>query len=334
MTGLSPALLQLLSGGGSFSLRELASRLGVSETALAQLLTDLRDQGLDVDSASEAGRVLAGKFELLDAAQIQDALPPDTRALLQSLEVHACIDSTNTYLLAQAPPAAGEARACLAEWQSHGRGRRGRRWIAPLGGSLCLSLGWCFAHGRDEISALGLASGVAVARALARMGVADVGLKWPNDLVWNDSKLGGLLAESSRKADGSVYVVTGLGLNIDLGAARERIEPVANMMPTDLRCCGPGRLPGRNRLAAALLDELLRAMREFQQQGFAPFQGPWAELDRLRGRQVTVFAGQTTVVGSAEGVDGAGALLLRVDGQQQRFFSGETTVRPGNASVD
>lgn len=324
----------MLAKGGNFSVAELAHRLGLSELTLQRRVADLRQAGMAVEIAGESGHIAAANVELLDAGTIRNALSDGSRALLDSLQVHAIINSTNSHLLARSAPPSGHASVCLAEWQSHGRGRRGRQWIAPLGGSLCVSVGWCFAPGTEDIPAIGLAVGVAIARSLASLGLQDVGLKWPNDLVCNDCKLGGLLAESSRKADGSVYVVTGLGLNIDLDRPGVRIEPGWSASPTDLRRCATGVLPGRNQLAVLLLDQWLAATLEFQRQGFAAFREDWASLDRLRGRQVTVHCGEQTISGSAEGVDGRGALQLRVDGQLQKFYSGETTVRRFDASAD
>ncbi len=105
---------------------------------------------------------------------------------------------------------------CLAEFQHAGRGRRGRRWIAPLGGGLCLSVGWQFADTPPELSALTLAVGVVARRALAAVAGVDVGLKWPNDLVLDARKLGGILLELTAEAQGGCYVVAGIGINVSL----------------------------------------------------------------------------------------------------------------------
>ncbi len=107
-------------------------------------------------------------------------------------------------------------RACIAEYQTAGRGRRGRRWSTPLGAGLCLSVGWQFADAPAELSALTLAVGVVVRRALARVAGVEIALKWPNDLVWDERKLGGILLELTAEGQGGCHVVAGIGINVAL----------------------------------------------------------------------------------------------------------------------
>ena len=121
------------------------------------------------------------------------------------------------------------AAVVLAEHQTGGRGRRGRAWIAPPGGAICLSLAWQYPDLPADLSALSLVVGVAAVNALASLGVAGVRLKWPNDLVTADGKLGGILIEMRAEAGGPVHLVVGLGSNVMLDeAARAAVAATGN----------------------------------------------------------------------------------------------------------
>lgn len=134
-------------------------------------------------------------------------------AALATVSVFETLPSTNTWLMGQLPPAIGEAHAALTLHQTEGRGRQGRTWHAPSGSGLCLSVAYRFAAMPKSAPALTLSLGVAIVDALRTLGVPDVSLKWPNDLVGNDCKLGGILVESNTLKDGSFLVVAGMGIN-------------------------------------------------------------------------------------------------------------------------
>ena len=133
------------------------------------------------------------------------------------------MDSTNTRLLGLPPPPAGCADVCLSELQHSGRGRRGRRWIATFGDSIALSLAWTFGDAARASPALSLATGVAISRALAKAGARGIGLKWPNDIWFDDRKLGGVLIELRADAGGPAHVVIGVGLNASLSMGMRQL---------------------------------------------------------------------------------------------------------------
>src|SRR3546814_7105530 len=106
--------------------------------------------------------------------------------------------------------------------QTAGRGRRGRSWISPFGANLYLSIAWSWPAWPPELSALSLAIGVACAKVIENHGIADVRLKWPNDLLVDDRKLGGILIEHRGEAGGACRVVVGIGLNLQMVANQDR----------------------------------------------------------------------------------------------------------------
>jgi len=265
--------------------------------------------------------------EALDAARIRAELGEPQAARLERLEVLEEVDSTNLRLLATPPPPLGRAGVCIAERQTAGRGRQGRRWLAPSGSGITLSVGWCFG-GSASAPALSLAAGVAIVRALTRVGALGVKLKWPNDVWLADRKLGGVLIEQQGEGSGSLHTVIGVGVNVALTAQmRREIEETGVRVASVADACG--ETPSRNRLAGALIDELIAALVEFERAGFGAFRAAWSSHDALLDRPARLLAGERTLTGRARGVDLDGALLLDTGDRVQRVMSGEVSLRPG-----
>jgi BirA family biotin operon repressor/biotin-[acetyl-CoA-carboxylase] ligase len=258
----------------------------------------------------------------IDATAIHDSLDPGVAARMEQLEVFAEIESTNTYLLKQTAPAAGRHRVAIADHQTAGRGRQDREWISAPGSSLCLSLAYTFATRPDNLPGLTLAIGVAALDALRHSGIDDVHLKWPNDLVAQDGKLGGMLAESQFRGEAGAVVVAGIGINFDLPV--QLIQDNASRWArraVDLNALVP-RAPSRETLSGALIDSLVESLTVFEAEGFSAFAASWREHDWLRGRDITVEQTHGQISGTASGIDDDGALLLLDRGTVSRVISG------------
>jgi len=321
-----PPLLVLLADGEVHSGEWLAGELRQTRAAVWKGVERLRAIGIEVHALARRGYRLANPVELLDVQRLRAELSEQSKPHLHQLELLFEIDSTNTRLLgAQAPPR-GSADVCLSELQHAGRGRLGRRWIAPFGGGVAMSLGWTCSDVVRTLPALSLGVGVAVVRALARAGAEDILLKWPNDIWLRDRKLGGVLIELRAEAGGPAHVVIGVGLNVSLSEdARREIEAsgVAAAAVSDA-CKTP---PSRNLVAGAILDELLSMLVQYERFGFSAFRDAWAALDGLKDRAVQVTVGGSVILGLARGVDSDGALLLETNGYTQRIVSGEASLR-------
>ena len=327
-------LLALLATDEPRSGGWLARALNATESEIAAGIEQLRALGIDLAVSPQGFRLKEGRrLELLDAAAIRAALREEAAGRLHQLEVLFEVDSTNTLLLGRPGPPSGFADAALAELQNAGRGRQGRRWISPFGASLALSLGWTFRDAERVESTLSLAVGVAVCRALGRIGARGIGLKWPNDVWFEDRKLGGVLVET-RTGGGTAQVVVGVGLNLHLSEESRRqigtLVGILGLAALDTVCPSP---PSRNALAAALLTELLSMLPLFERHGFAAFRDEWRSLDALRGRPARVLLAQGAVEGIACGVDEDGGLLLEHGGNVDKFIAGEASLRliPGEA---
>jgi len=322
------ALLQALADGEPHSGAQLAREFGVTRAAIWKTMRKLSLWGLEVIAAPGVGYRLARPIDLLDARALRRALAPRTGRRLARLEVFTELDSTNRRLLESEPPSPGELAVCLAEYQTAGRGRRGRRWLAPLGGGLCISAGWQFAGAPRDLSALTLAVGVVARRALKDATDLDVALKWPNDLVLDERKLGGILLELAAEAQGRCYVVAGIGINVALPPKSLGKLSDWPRGAIDLATAIGGAPPPRLVVAARLLDGLADLFASFGQTGFAPYRAEWCDADYLNGRRVKLDDPAAPANGTARGIDVDGALLIEtVNGARRRVISGDVSVR-------
>ncbi len=317
------ALLAALSADHAVSGAELARRLNVTRAAVWKQIEHLRELGAPIEGAAGSGYRLAWPVELLDPERIRGELDAATRKRVQRLAVHWRIDSTNTELQRHAAAASG-IEICLAETQSAGRGRRGRTWQSPLGGNLYFSLLRRFDAGMAALSGLSLVVGIAVVEALADCGVAQAGLKWPNDVLAEGRKLAGILVELGGEFLGPCHAVIGIGINLRLPAeTRALIDQPA----IDVASLQNDTIPSRNRLAARLIARLVAALERFEAGGFAAFADDYARSDLLRGHNVRVLAAGASHEGIAAGVDERGALIVRHGRSSTHYDSAEISVR-------
>lgn len=320
---LAISLLHILADGTFHSGEELGQQLGVSRTAVWKTLQQYDSMGLDIHAVHGRGYRLSEPVELLDADIIKKALRQDVHALLESFDVHMQIDSTNAWLMQQPN---WHGRVCLAEQQTAGRGRRGRQWVSPFAANIYLSLGWQFSLDSSALAGLSLACGVAVIQALKQFGVSDAGLKWPNDILRNGRKLGGILIEIRAEAGGTSNVVVGLGLNVHMP---ESVSTAIDQPWTDLRDLD-GATISRNRLTASLLNELTDVCCACAEGKLSAYLEHWQEHDVHIGKQVTLHLPDGShCQGLARGIDTRGALLMEEAGAIRRFSCGEVSLRNG-----
>ena len=314
------AILHVLADGHFHSGETLAKSLGITRAAVWKKVHALEKLGLSVFRVPGKGYRLADPLQLLDSGSIAESLSPEVRRGLKAVTVLDSVDSTNTWLGERSD----DPQVCFAEFQSAGRGRRGRSWVSPFAANLYLSLSWRFDEWPPGFTALGMVTAIAAVRALDSLGVRDVRIKWPNDLVAAGRKLGGVLIDIQGEPPGATRAVIGLGLNVRMPAAAAQDIDQPWM---DLATLTDGNPPERNRLAAALVESLVQAMGEFAEAGFAAFSADWQALDLVAGRAVALHSHEQTVTGVAAGVDEQGALLLKTPQGLKRFVSGDLSLR-------
>ncbi len=258
----------------------------------------------------------------LEASRIHHRLSEGTSAKLDLLEAFARIDSTNTYLMSEPGPGPGRFRVAIAAEQTKGRGRHNREWVSIPGAGLYLSLAYTFLSLPAQLPGLTLALGVGIVDALNLLGIGGVSLKWPNDIVAQDGKLGGILTEVQSISAVGAAVVAGIGLNLDLPDDPDLgVDMDWAHRPVDMNSVTESP-PALDELAAGIIESMYATCVGFEQEGFESFVDDWRRHDWLLGRAVTVDMPERQISGTAAGVDHDGALLVEKNGSQTRIMSG------------
>jgi BirA family biotin operon repressor/biotin-[acetyl-CoA-carboxylase] ligase len=315
--------LRHLADGRFHSGVDVARRLGRSRATLNDALKRAPELGVELFSVRGRGYRLAEPIEFIDPDAVRAALGKAGPRV--HVEVVDEIDSTSSRLSERAAAGAPSGTCLVAEWQSAGRGRRGRSWVASLGGSLTFSILWRFDRGAGQLGGLSLAAGAAVAQALGNCGVPRVQVKWPNDVVVDFRKLAGILVETAGEIQGPSAAVIGVGVNYRLpDRVLERIDqPVI-----DVARSAPA-LPSRSVLLAKILARLAATFADFDEHGFTDLRDAWRSLHAYQGRAVRVLPGSQPAF-DAEVVDVAtdGALVVSTSNGPVHLASAEITLRP------
>lgn len=300
----------------------LAGKLGISRVAVWQHMEKLRAAGFVFEAQRSRGYRLTRRPETLHAPFIEAQLKVRPRHF--SLLVLPEVDSTNDEAARQLAAGRATPFAVLAGRQTQGRGRFGRTWHSEANGNLYLSFAFRPRVAPERMPTFTLWMGVNVCEFLANFAHVAPGLKWPNDIVFDGRKAGGMLTEARVDADQIRDLVFGLGLNVNSpaggwpGDLARRAISLAEVTgaPLDL-----------NRIAAALIGRVLLAYQNFVDgEHLKTFGDMWQRFDVLRGRTITLLEGGRRHHGTVMGVDDEGTLLLRDEGRTQRFRAGEVTL--------
>ena len=283
MRPLAFRVLRALSHQHFVSGADLAATFGVSRSAISDALMDATAQGVDIFKLTRRGYRLAEPLDLLDIEALRFHLGDAVRRV--DVDIIETIDSTNSELTKRAAAGAASGSCIAAEIQTDGRGRRGRSWKSRLATSLTFSLLWRFDRGAAQLGGLSLVVGLALVRALRNMGVSNVGVKWPNDIVVGEKKLGGVLIETQGDMLGPSAVVIGVGMNVRMG---EALIAEINQPATDIQAQMTKTI-SRSILLAAALQELVPLLEQFGKTGFAPFRAEWVACHSLHERDIRVI---------------------------------------------
>ena len=307
-------LLKLLKDGRFHSGQALGAALGISRSAVWKQLQRLEaDLNLSIHKVRGRGYQLAAPLELLERDQLADSPYP--------VFIHESLDSTNAEALREISGGVQAPFVILAEQQSAGRGRRGRKWISPFAENIYYSLVLRIDGGMRQLEGLSLIVGLAVLSSLREFGSCDAGLKWPNDVLVGNKKIAGILLELVGDPADVCHVVIGIGINVNMMVASD-----VDQSWTSVRL-EAGQAINRNELIVALGRNLQGYLIRHEAEGFAAIQAEWESNHLWQGREVTLIAGTHTVDGVVAGVDQQGALRLNVAGQEKVFSGGELSLR-------
>jgi BirA family biotin operon repressor/biotin-[acetyl-CoA-carboxylase] ligase len=321
---MTPQLLDVLRQLSHEDFRsgeEVARRLRISRASVHNAVHEAEALGLRIQAVRGRGYRLARPVTWLDAEVFSP--PLSARGVQSQLATH--LDSTNSHLMAQALSGAPHKSLVAAEWQGKGRGRRGRNWLAGLGGGLMFSLLWRFNRPASELSGLSLVVGLGLAQVLRDLGLPRAAVKWPNDILIDGAKLAGVLIELAGDVLGPSAAVIGVGVNV-LGA--ESLRGAVEQPVTDLSEHLSERGLDRNFLLREMTLRLNEHLERIDAEGFAPFRLDWEAMHAHQNQPVHVLTGLgERIAGQAVGVDNSGALLLATERGLQRFHSGEVSLR-------
>ena len=297
--------------------------MGVSRTAIWKQIQTLSGYGLDIFRVRGKGYCLSRPLELLRETDIDNAIDAASRREIKRIELFFITDSTNRQLMNRAGSPGFHGGVAVAEYQTAGRGRRGRHWLSPLGAGICLSVAWHFDSQPETMAALSLAAGVAVVRSLHHHGLVDACLKWPNDIIVEGKKLGGILLETRGEMAGPCDVVLGIGLNYCLPEqVMQRIDQPVTDVYSSL-----DQPVTRNALCGAIIDQAVQMFREFGNRGFSAFIDQWRRYDGYAGKQATLYMQDRSYTGKVLGVSQHGLLQLAIRGKVHQFANGELSLR-------
>jgi BirA family biotin operon repressor/biotin-[acetyl-CoA-carboxylase] ligase len=259
----------------------------------------------------------------IDPAEIRRHL--SARRLGTRIDCLEETDSTSSDVARAGREGAPEGTVVIADAQRRGRGRRGRAWVSPAGRNLYISILLRPDVSTEEVPALALVAGVAVAECVEEHAGSPAQIKWPNDVLLDGRKVAGILTELEI-GSGGAFVVVGIGVNLNSGA--DDFPPDVRALATSIQLAS-GRHVDRARFAARLLSALDARYECFLRDGLSAILPAWAERDALRGRAVQVRVGNDVVDGIADGLTDAGRLRLRTDGGAREILAGDVTVVDG-----
>ncbi|AZF28943.1 MULTISPECIES: bifunctional biotin--[acetyl-CoA-carboxylase] ligase/biotin operon repressor BirA [unclassified Pseudomonas] len=310
-------LLELLKDGRFHSGEALGAALGVSRSAVWKQLQLLEAElNLPIHKVRGKGYQLAAPLVFLNAEEIARSVP----SAPWPIHVHDSIDSTNAEALRLVGAAQAAPVLVLAEQQTAGRGRRGRKWVSPFAQNIYYSLVLRIEDGLGQLEGLSLVVGLAVIQALRESGVQGAALKWPNDVLVGQKKIAGILLELVGDPADICHVVVGIGINVNMQKAEVDQQWTSVQLET-------GSAADRNALVAQVSLQLQRYLDRHRESGFSALQEEWESNHAWQGRAVSLIAGVSRIDGVVLGVDRQGALRLSVDGVEKTYSGGELSLR-------
>jgi len=281
------------------------------------LLGFLEEAGVPHERVVDGVR-LQDDLELLDPSRILEAVghaPVD-------LEIHRVIGSTNDTVMQRLDDPRQRALLCSAEMQTAGRGRRGRNWVSPFGRNIYVTYGRFLQRELSDLGGLSIVVGMQAVDALRNLGLQGVGLKWPNDILFQGGKLGGILVELKSQERRGIGIAAGTGINFMLS------DKDASQIDQAWSAVEGRAAISRNQFLGDFSRRLIEAFEVFNSDGFVPFAEAWAQYDVYQGESVRVMRGETTFEGINEGIDPEGNLLIRSGDSVQVHNAGEVSMRP------
>jgi BirA family biotin operon repressor/biotin-[acetyl-CoA-carboxylase] ligase len=310
-------------GTGPVSGAELSHQLGISRAAIWARIEELRALGYDIQASPHEGYRLLSVPDVLHADDLL-SLVAGNRVVGRDIRVFQETSSTNDVVEKLARDGVAEGVVVLAESQTKGRGRLGRKWLSPPRKGLWFSVLLRPDLRPQAATQLTVAAATALVRAIEQQTDLRPEIKWPNDVLVHGKKVAGVLTELNAELDHIKYIILGIGVDVNVNASE---------FPADLRKLATslkiesGHTFHRAELAALILRELDRDYARIAQHQFGQVAEEWEARCSTLGHRVRIRVGERTVHGRAESLDEDGALLLRTEhGRLERIIGGDVTL--------
>jgi BirA family biotin operon repressor/biotin-[acetyl-CoA-carboxylase] ligase len=301
--------------GKPVSGEQLACELSVSRTAIWKHIKVLKEEGYMIDSSTNIGYSLYETPDTLTPGEIKAGLR--TKVIGKDVKYFKETESTNI-IAREIAASVDEGTIVIAESQTAGRGRLGRKWISPVGG-IWLSI--ILKPGMEPVYAprITLLAGVSVAKTMQGFGLP-AKIKWPNDVLINGKKVCGILTEIGAEVDIIEYLVVGIGIdaNVDTGTFPEDFRDNSTSLEKEM-----GHKINRVGFVQKLLEEFETLYTKFQEDGFPQILEEWRNMSATIGQWVKITAQARTIYGEAIGVDNEGALIVETaEGHLEKIVAG------------
>ena len=282
-------------------------------------INKLREDGYVIEAVPHLGYKLKSSPDKLFSFEVSSGLKNEVIGK-RSLFYYESIESTNDKAYELAEKGAPEGSLVVAENQTRGKGRMGRKWVSPKGGGIYMSLILRPDAETDQIPAITLIAASGVIRAIKKVCSVEARMKWPNDVVIDGKKVCGILTEIKAQPDRVDFVVLGIGINVNTPSGK--LPPGA----TSLRMECNSRV-NRTELIKKVLEELEVHYTRFKKEGFVSLREECRDLSSILGKRVKVEEHRRVIEGAAWDIDQKGALIIRTDnGALERVFSGDVVM--------
>ncbi len=313
-TNLS-SVVALLNDGDYHDGTTMGDQLGITRSGVWKVIKKLENYGVKLDSIKGKGYAMLEPLILLDPKKIKKQLYANI-----DLVCFESVSSTNDYFAIK--PFSRAIKVCLAEQQTEGKGRMGRKWHSPFAQNIYLSCLYPFQKDISELAGLSLVTSLAIVDAINQHGVSGAKVKWPNDIVYDNKKLSGTLIEVAAEAHGISYATIGIGINVNMVEDKKEISQSWTSLRKILN-----QYIDRNELCISLINNLLTYLQRFEAKGFEVFVNEWMQKDSLMKRAIALKVGNQTIEGKVVGINEQGHLLLKLkDGSTRAFSSGDTSI--------
>lgn len=311
-------LVSLLSDGKYHDGTTIGDKLQMTRSAVWKLIKKLENYQIKLDSIKGKGYALLEPLVLLDVKQIKKKC---THSKVD-ISIFESIDSTNAYLKTIVDK--DKITVCLAEQQTHGRGRFNREWYSPFAKNIYLSCLYPFQKDVSELAGLSLVMSLAIIKTLKESGIHEkLYVKWPNDIVYDAKKISGSLIEIQAETHGACHAIIGVGVNTNM--LEESVDAISQAWTSMQQVLKT--YVNRNSVCVNLLNNLLDYLQCFAVKGLAPFINEWQHADCLMDKLIAVTNVHETIEGKVMGINEQGHLLLQLkNGKLRAFSSGDTSI--------